>query len=162
MACDQHLMYRHFMAKKMGRPPLPSGESKSKIFNLRVHTSEIEELEITSKESGQSASEVARSRGIFAPIWVRCDKWSVAQLNDKWIRATLALKDGVFEITGQLKVRAKPSGEKFFKIQFVRDMGYGAYRINEFPLTQSDVDRIVEADAKGKVAFKAPMRGVTS
>ena len=144
------------MAKKLGRPPLPIGQSKSRLYNLRATSDELRDLAAISEEENKPATTILRQRGMPALIWVRT-KWSVADLHDKKIRCPLSLTTGLFEVTGILKARQRPTGEVSVRLHLIEDMGSGAYRVSEFHFRQDQVDRIERADPKDGVDFKIPL-----
>lgn len=144
------------MKNKKGRPPLPGGKSKSKLYNLRITPDEVQYLGATSSEEDKSTTSLVRERGIPAPIWVR-SKWTVADLHDKKISCPLYLTTGLFEVRGILKARARPSGEMSVRLHLVEDMGAGAYRVSEFHFRQDQVDRIERAHPIDGVDFKIPL-----
>jgi hypothetical protein len=101
------------MKKKLGRPPLPKGETKEAQIAVRFKPFEYDILSGFAASTGSTASDVVRTAAIAEiqtpPIWVR-SKWKWDELNDQSIAFDLTTPNGRLSGLGRLKARPDEYG----------------------------------------------------
>ena len=102
------------MNNKMGRPPLPKGQSKDVQLGVRFNPKDNNQIEKAVKESGQTKTEWVRNAAIAEskapPIWVK-SKWKAEELNGSLIEFRIDSPKRLLGGVGELKVRENALGE---------------------------------------------------
>jgi hypothetical protein len=144
--------------KRMGRPPLPPGQSKDAQVAIRLNEDEAEELVEAASRNGLSQAEEARDRIVGNPphVWVTC-KWTREEMNGKKIRLCASLDGTLWDVKGELFVREKLDGRKCITVQSGQAQGYGAWKFVVFRLPQDYVDRMEKSESS-EVDFVIPLR----
>jgi hypothetical protein len=129
--------------KKIGRPPLPKGESKAAYVTARLTSDEATELAEAAEENGRSQSEEARRRIAGEHFWIDC-KWSKADLDDQKVKFHIQLNGQWYETIGELSFRERPDGKKRIDLLFFYTVSYNAGVSSNVALPQEAVDSLVD------------------
>lgn len=143
------------MEKKMGRPPLPKGESKAAQIGVRFNPKEDKKLGKQAVDSGQSKSELVRdyTRLMLADS-VICDKFTVEELDGKKVRFKFRM-DASRTATGEGKFMAIKRGNGSLKIQIESSFAYDPpNKIVRFILKQPMVDWIKRLSSGHEFEFE--------
>src|SRR5260370_26626293 len=102
------------MKRKMGRPPLPKGQSKDAQIGVRLKPGQSKELHQLASKAGQTRAELVRDAAISQiqnpPIWVK-SKGTQEELDSHLIEFSLSAPAGRGEGIDELKVRQNPRAE---------------------------------------------------
>jgi hypothetical protein len=94
---------------KMGRPPLPKGETKDAQIGVRFKSDEYAKLDSKASSSGFTAPQLVREAAIQElkrpPIWIK-SKWKWQELNEQSIQFELGTPTG--KLTGLGRLMARP------------------------------------------------------
>jgi len=136
------------MKKKMGRPPLPKGESKESLLRVRLSDSEKKELNKQAKESGKPASEIVRGLIQQGAEVLVLSRWEKEQLLDKPLRVICA-KFGV-EFKGRIFACGENKKKLWVNMTVFGLNPEGRSVVKTKALTQSDMDAL-QVDGEGFV-----------
>ena len=144
------------MKKKMGRPPLPKGETKDAQIAVRFRPAEYDFLSDYASTTGSTASEVVRTAAIAEiqspPIWVK-SKWRWDELNDQSIAFDLTTQNGRLSGIGRLKARPDDYDRLAVDIFSNGPMTNNTASIVRIWLGQDAVDRIEEHPTQAIARF---------
>ena len=145
------------MKKKMGRPPLPKGESKEAQIAVRFKPVEYDFLSEYASSTGSTASEVVRTAAIAEiqtpPIWVK-SKWQWMDLNDQSIAFDLTTQNGRLSGIGRLKARPDEYGRIAVDIFSNGPMTFNTASVVRIWLGQDAVNRIEEHPTQSIAKFR--------
>jgi hypothetical protein len=148
------------MNKKMGRPPLPKGESKDVQIGVRFNPQDDKEIEREVKKAGQTKSDWVRNAAIcdaqVPPIWIK-SKWTFEDLKDKTVEFRLISPEWRIKGIGKFLVRINPAGELAVDICAVKSAT--PYEVVEmrFYLFQKVADKIERHPDKAIADFRLLM-----
>jgi hypothetical protein len=154
----QDFLLTKMKKKKMGRPPLPKGESKDALIGVRFKPEDAEEVSAAAKEVGKSAGEAIRDKIVAdIPPPVTC-KWSKQELHGKSVKFALYSPEGrKILVSGVFNARDRPNGLKSISIRHVlwfdtNPLPQG--KISLYPIDQKFAEMITKADESEGVDFK--------
>jgi len=102
------------MNKKMGRPPLPKGQSKDVQIGVRFNPADDKQIEKAVAKSGQTKPDFIRNAALAETrkptVWVK-SKWTMEQLSGKTVEFALTVPGRRDDGTGKFLVRKNPADE---------------------------------------------------
>lgn len=147
------------MNKKMGRPPLPKGESKDTQIAVRLQREQSEEFARLAAKAKQTSAESLRDAVDLQiqnpPIWVK-SRWTKEELDEQLIAFRLVAPTRIAEGVGEMSVRQNPKGEIAVDIFVTEHQGYKGV-VTRYWLAQQAVDKIELNPDDKQVKFKLIM-----
>jgi hypothetical protein len=152
-----NIFKNEIMKTKMGRPPLPKGQSKNFQVGVRLNATDNKSIEKAIANSGgnQTKAEWVRDMAKFiASDGVICQKFTVGQLDGKTVWFKIRMQNGE-PIEGNGKIMALQRGDGTLKIQiesrYIYDNPQSSYR---FTTPQGAVPWIKKLPASSEYDFE--------
>jgi hypothetical protein len=110
----KYFLIPKYMNKKMGRPPLPKGQSKDVQIGVRFNPADDKQIEKAVAKSGQTKPDFIRNAALAETrkptVWVK-SKWTMEQLSGKTVEFALTVPGRRDDGTGKFLVRKNPADE---------------------------------------------------
>ncbi len=134
------------MNKKMGRPPVPKREAKSRFRGTFFAPDELKQIEKERVDKSKWMREATKFRVDNPPVWVS-SKWKREELNGKLIAFRLRSPERTLEGVGELSVIENDRGQIAVDIFINESVAPNQGILTRIWLSQEAVDRI-EAQAE--------------
>jgi hypothetical protein len=144
--------------RKMGRPRLPKGKTKTAQIGVRFRSDEMAKLQRAATAAGFAISEMVRAFALSelarAKAWVRSE-WQAEELDGNLIEFDIATTWGPVRGVGVLSATGNAKGQITVSIAVKRPVSAGGGRIvdGEFRLSAEAVGRIEPHPNKDSARF---------